>query len=210
MGVIDARVHRAVQAWLEWVPGWQPAAYRARTRICRRCTGSPVLVASGIPEGTPHQVTHALVSRIQRIVDRVVDDYTQEHLPMLHAELRGADIWRAGSYDPAAGLDPEYDGLDPDPEPEDAGQPFLFTMAGLAEAEQQEPLLPRPPLTAEEKRQLRREIELADFRAADVGNEVCFSLLGHRGSIANAIDRFVEPKVQAVLDELSRHLEPPA
>lgn len=209
VGVIDDRVSGAVDAWLAWVPKWEPAGYRARSRICRRCTGSPVLVASGIPEGTPHQVTHALVSRIQRIVDRLVDEYTAEHLPMLHAELGGADLWRVGGYDPAAGLDPEYDGLDPDPEPTEASQPFLFTMAGLAAEVQPEPPLPRPPLSAEEKDQLRREINLADLRAADVGNEVCFSLMAHRPRIEAAIDRFVEPQVRAVLDELSRHLEPP-
>lgn len=209
VGVIDERVGGAVDAWLAWVPKWEPAGYRARSRICRRCTGSPVLIASGIPEGTPHQVTHALVSRIQRIVDRLVDEYTAEQLPMLHAELGGADLWRVGGYDPAAGLDPEYDGLDPDPEPTEASQPFLFTMAGLAAELQPEPPLPRPPLSAEEKDQLRREINLADLRAADVGNEVCFSLMAHRPRIETAIDRFVEPQVRAVLDELSRHLEPP-
>ncbi|MFD1201726.1 spermidine/putrescine ABC transporter substrate-binding protein [Leucobacter albus] len=210
MGVIDRRVNTAVEAWLAWLPKWEPAAYRARSRICRRCTGSPVLVASGIPDATPHQVKHALVSRVQRIVDRLVDDYTQENLPMLHAELTGADLWRVGGYDPAAGLDPEFDGLDPDPEPVADDQPFLFTMAGLAEESRPDPPLPRPPLSAAEKDQLRREIQLADLRAADVGNEVCFALMGHRPRISAAIDRFVEPQVRAMLDELSRQLEPPA
>lgn len=206
---VDDRVHAAVDAWLDWVPKWEPASYRARARLCRRCTGSPVLVASGIPDGTPHQVKHALVSRVQRIVDRIVDEYTEEHLPMLHAELRGADMWSAGGYDPGAGLDPEYDGLDPDPEPSEVGQPFLFTLAGLAAEVQPEPLLPRPPLSAAEKQQLRREIDMADLCATDVGSEVCFALMAHRPRIEAAIDRFVEPQVRAMLDELSRHLEPP-
>ncbi len=168
-----------------------------------------MLVASGIPDGTPHQVKHALVSRVQRIIDRVVDEYTAEHLPVLHAELSGADMWRVGGYDPAAGLDPEYDGLDPDPEPTESGQPFLFTLAGLAAEVQPEPPLPRPPLSHEEKEQLRREIHLADLQATNAGNDVCFALMAHRPRIAAAINRFVEPQVQAMLDDLSRQLEPP-
>lgn len=207
--VIDERVAGAVAAWLQWVPKWAPAAHRAKARICRKCTGSPLLVAAGLGADTPHQVKHALVSRMQRIIDKAVDEYTAEHLPMLYAELAGADIWSAGGYDPAAGLDPEFDGLDPDPEPEESAQPFLFTMAGLAEETRPEPSLPRPPLTADEKQQLRREIELADYRASEVGNEVCFALLTHKTEIEHAIARFVEPQVQAMLDELSRNLEPP-
>lgn len=207
--VIDERVATAVDAWLLWVPKWTPAAHRTKTRICRKCTGSPLLIAAGLSADTPHQVKHALVSRMQRIIDKAVDEYTAEHLPMLHAELAGADLWSAGGYDPAAGLDPEFDGLDPDPEPEELAQPFLFTLAGLAEESRPEPPLPRPPLTADEKHQLRREIELADHRAGEVGNEVCFALLTHKTRIERAIARFVEPQVQAMLDELSRNLEPP-
>lgn len=206
---IEERVANAVEAWLQWVPKWGPAAHRSKTRICRKCTGSPLLVAAGLDTDTPHQVKHALVSRMQRIIDRAVDEYTEQHLPMLHAELTDADMWRVDSYDPAAGLDPEYDGLDPDPEPDESGQPFLFTMAGLAAESRPEPPLPRPPLTADEKQQLRREIELADRQASDAGNEVCFALMAHRPAIEAAIERFVEPQVQAVLDELSRHLQPP-
>lgn len=209
MGVIDEKVASAVEAWLQWVPKWRPAAHRTKTRICRKCTGSPLLVAAGIAPDTPHQVKHALVSRMQRIIDKAVDEYTAQHLPMLQAELAGADMWRAGGYDPAAGLDPEFDGLDPDPEPDEAAQPFLFTMAGLAADSQPEPPLPRPPLTAEEKQQLQREIALADHRAIDTGNEVCFALLVHQGRISAAISRFVEPQVQAMLDDLSQQLEPP-
>lgn len=208
--MIEERVAQAVEAWLAWVPKWEPAQYRARARICRRCTGSPVLLASGIPDGTPHQVKHALVSRVQRIVDRAVDEYTEANLPMLHAELTGADLWAPPGYDPGAGLDPEYDGLDPDPEQAEAGQPFLFTMAGLAEEVRPAPPLPRPPLSQDEKAQLREELQLADLQADAIGREVCFTLTSYRQSIALAIDRFVEPKVQAVLDELARQLEPPA
>lgn len=206
---IEDRVGAAVSAWLDWVPKWVPAAHRGRPRLCRRCTGSPILVASGIADDTPHQVKHALVSRMQRIIDRAVDEYTEEHLPMLHAELTDADMWQVNGYNPAANLDPEYDGLDPDPEPNDEAQPFLFTMAGLAAEARPEPPLPRPPLSSEEKQQLRREIELADRLASEAGNEVCFALMAYRTQIDAAITRFVEPQVQAMLDELSKQLESP-
>ncbi|MBK0420658.1 spermidine/putrescine ABC transporter substrate-binding protein [Leucobacter sp. CSA2] len=208
-GTLDERVDAAVDAWLRWVPRWQPGTHRGRARLCRRCTGSPLLAAAGIGADVPHQVTHALVSRMQRIIDRDVDDYTAAELPALHAELTGAEMWRAPGYDPAAGLDPEYDGIEPDPEPGEGEQPFLFTLAGLAEESRPEPPLPRPPLSAEEKAQLRREIELADARAAETGRGVCFSLVAHRPRIESAISRFIEPQIQAMLDELSRNLEPP-
>lgn len=209
MSTIDERVAVAVDAWLRWVPKWEPPVHRARARICRRCTGSPLVVAAGFPGDTPHQVKHALVSRMQRIIDTAVDEYTEANLPMLHAELAGAEMWNTGGYDPAAGLDPEYDGVDLDPEPDEAGQPFLFTMTGLAAETRPETPLPRPPLSVEEKQQLRREIELADRQASDAGNAVCFALMEHRPSIMQALERFVEPQIQAVLDELSKHLEPP-
>ena len=176
--------------------------------MCRRCTGSPVLDAAGISGTVPHQVTHALASRMQRIIDRMVDEYIEAQLPVMHAELQGEAIWSAGGYQPDAGLDPEYDGLDLDPEPE-GEQPMLFTMAGLAEQSRPEPPLPRPPLSAEEKQQLRREIELADQYTNDIGAQLCFALSEHRGRITAAVLRFVEPQIQALLDELSQHLEPP-
>ncbi len=206
--VIVDRVGAAVDAWLRWLPSWQPATHRGRTRMCRRCTGSPILAAAGISADVPHQVVHALTTRMQRIIDRAVDEFTEQELPTLHAELSGEQLWNAGGYAPGDGLDPEYDGVDLDPEPED-GQPFLFTMAGLAADTQPEPALPRPPLTAEEKRRLRAEIELADQCAHDVGQRVCFALVAHRARLQHAVQRFVEPQIQALLDELSRHLEPP-
>ncbi|MFC7764760.1 spermidine/putrescine ABC transporter substrate-binding protein [Leucobacter soli] len=153
-------------------------------------------------------MAHALTSRMQRIIDRAVEDYTQRELPALHAELSGEQIWHAGGFEPGAGLDPEYDGLDLDPETDDE-QPFLFTMAGLAEETKPEPPLPRPPLNAAEKQQLIREIELADRYADDAGRRICFALAEHRARILAAVERFVEPQVQAMLEELSRHLEPP-
>ncbi|QBE48126.1 spermidine/putrescine ABC transporter substrate-binding protein [Leucobacter triazinivorans] len=208
-GAIEKRVDAAVDAWLRWVPGWSPGTHRGRARLCRRCTGSPILAAAGVSNDVPHQVTHALVSRMQRIIDRRVDEFTEQELPALHAELTGAELWQSGGYDPAAGLAPEYEGLDPDPEPADGEQPFLFTLAGLAEETRPEPPLPRPPLSAEEKQRLRREIELADRCAEEAGREVCFALVTHRPRIQAAIQRFVEPQIRAMLDDLSRNLEPP-
>lgn len=205
---IADRVNVGVDAWLRWLPSWQPGTHRGRARMCRRCTGSPVLAAAGLAADVPHQVGHALASRMQRIIDRAVDDYTEQHLPALQAELTGEQIWNAGGFDPSAGLDPEYDGLDLDPELED-GQPVLFTLAELAEQSRPEPPLPRPPLSAAEKQQLRREIELASTYADDVGQRLCFALTEHRARIRAAIARFIEPQIQAMLDELSRQLEPP-
>lgn len=206
---VDDRVSVAVDAWLRWVPGWTPATHRGKARICRRCTGSPVLSAAGLTGDVPHQVMHALVSRMQRIIDKRVDEYTAQELPALHAELSGEELWRTDGYDPSAGLAPEYDGLDPDPEPLSGEQPFLFTLVGLAEESKPEPPLPRPPLSAAEKQQLRIEIELADRCAEDAGRDVCFALMTHRSRIESALQRFVAPQVQAMLDELSRNLEAP-
>lgn len=206
---VEERVAAGVDAWLRWLPKWVPATHRGRSRLCRRCTGSPIVTAAGIKADVPHQVTHALVSRMQRIIDRRVDDFTASGLPLLHAELTGEAMWRTGGFDPSEGLEPEYDGLDPDPEPDQGEQPFLFTMAGLAEDTRPEPPLPRPPLSPDEKRQLRWEIELADECALETGQAVCLALVGHRPRVIAAIDRFVDPQVQALLDELSRTLEPP-
>ena len=208
-GGIEERVDAAVDSWLRWVPRWSPGTHRGRSRVCRRCTGSPVVAAAGLTADVPHQVVHALVSRLQRIIDKRVDEFTENRLPTLHAELRGAELWDTGGYDPADGLEPEFDGLDPDPEPGDDEQPFLFTLAGLAEETRPEPPLPRPPLSPDEKARLRREIELADAQAAAVGQEVCFALVAHRPRIEAAVRRFVEPQIQSMLDELSRNLEPP-
>ena len=209
-GTIEERVSVAVDAWLRWVPRWTPGTHRGRARLCRRCTGSPFLAAAGLPADVPHQVTHALVSRLQRIIDARVEEVTAAELPALHAELTGDELWAARGYDPAEGLPPEYDGLDPDPEPDDGDQPFLFTLAGLAEETKPAPPLPRPPLSAEEKQRLRQDLERADRCAEDTGREVCFAVMAHRHRIESAISRFVEPQIRAMLEELSRTLEPPS
>lgn len=206
---VEERVGVGVDAWLRWVPKWAPGSHRGRARPCRRCTGSPILAAAGLAVDVPHQVAHALVSRMQRIIDRRVEEFTANELPALHAELTGEEMWKTGGFDPVAGLEPEYEGLDPDPEPAPGEQPFLFTMAELAEESRPEPPLPRPPLSAAEKQQLRAEIERADGCAEEAGQAVCFALMAHRERIQAAVGRFVEPQIKAVLDELTRHLESP-
>ncbi|MGO1435032.1 MAG: spermidine/putrescine ABC transporter substrate-binding protein [Canibacter sp.] len=202
-------VNVAVDHWLRWVAKWQPGSQRTRSNLCRKCTGSPLVQAAGIKGDVPHQVTHALVSRLHRIIDRTVDDYTERHLTALHAELEGESLWKAPAFDPTEGLEPEYDGVDVDPLPDSEVQPFLFTLQGLAEETTPEPALPRPPLSADEKAQLRRDIDAADQIAVSAGQQVCFAVAEHRSRISSAITHFVEPQIQDLLSELSRHLEPP-
>lgn len=176
---------------------------------CRRCTGSPITQAAGLTTDVPHQVTHALVSRMQRVIDRTVDEYTAAYLPVLQAELEGEQLWKAGEYDPTAGLDAEYDGLDQDPVIEDGEQPYLFTLSELAASSKPAPPLPRPPLNPTEKEQLTVEISLADRCAADTGTEICFMLFAQQSRITSAIQRFVDPQIELLLEELSRNLEQP-
>ena len=207
---VEGDVADAIAAWLRWVPKWAPPVHKGRARICRRCIGSPLIGAAGIPDATPHQVTHALIARMQKIIDRRVDEFTEAALPALYAELQGAEAWSAPGYDPLAGLEPEFDGIDPDPEPGDDGQPFLFTMGELAEQDRGSAALPRPPMTPAERDALRQELIVADRVAVDTGNAVCAALVTHRPDVRAAIARFVEPQVEALLEELAKHLEPPA
>lgn len=205
----DQRVIAALDSWLRWLPSWSPATHRGRMKLCRRCTGSPIALAAGLTTDVPHQVTHALVSRMHRVIERVVDVYTEEYLPVLQAELEGEQLWKAGEYDPNAGLEAEHEGLDQDPVVEEGEQPFLFTLAELAESSKPDPSLPRPPLSAVEKEQLKTEIELADRCAAETGNEICFTLLTQQSRITTAVQKFVVPQINSLLEELSRNLEPP-
>lgn len=206
----EARVIAAIESWMRWLPSWQPGSHRTRARVCRRCVGSPIVAAAQIQDDVPHQVTHALVARMQRIIDTTVDEYTERNLPHLHAELTSSAEWHASSgYRPAEGLPPEFDGLDVDPLPHSDDQPFLFTLAELARDTATPPPLPRPPLTPEEKHSLRQEIELADQCALETGQKVCFAVAEHSARIRAAIGRFVEPQIQQLLNELSRALESP-
>ncbi|MEL5992488.1 spermidine/putrescine ABC transporter substrate-binding protein [Microbacterium phosphatis] len=205
---LETQVSQAVDAWLRWVPRWEPATHRGRVAPCRRCLGSPILSAAGLGSDVPHGVQHGLSTRIKTIVDHGVADYTSRNLPMLQTELdQQAARNRARGYRPTEGLAPEFEGmpLDPDPVP---GQPFLFTLQGLAsEDETQVPSL--PPLTEDAKVALRREVALADEYANMLGREVCAILLHHRLRIHAAIVEFVEPQVAAMLAELAQALDDP-
>ncbi|KJL39390.1 hypothetical protein RS81_02020 [Microbacterium terrae] len=205
---LETQVSQAVDAWLLWLPRWEPSTHRGRVAPCRRCLGSPVLSAAGLGSDVPHAVQHGLSTRIKTIVDRSVAEYTSLNLPMLQTELDQQSARnRSRSYRPGEGLDPEYEGLplDPDPVP---GAPFLFTISGLAaEADADVPAL--PPLSEEAKAALRQEVGLADDYANMVGREVCTILLHHRLRIQAAITEYVEPQITAMLDELTRSLDAP-
>ncbi len=205
---LETQVSQAVDAWLRWLPRWEPATHRGRVAPCRRCFGSPVLSAAGLGADVPHGVQHGLSTRIKAIVDAAVADYTARNLPMLQAELeQQAARNRARSYRPAEGLEPEFEGLplDPDPVP---GAPFLFTVSGLA-AEEEAAIPALPPLSDEAKAALRQEVGLADDYANMIGREVCAILLHHRLRIQGAVSEFVEPQIAAMLEELTRSLDSP-
>ncbi|BDI23331.1 spermidine/putrescine ABC transporter substrate-binding protein [Herbiconiux sp. L3-i23] len=208
---VDARVDAAVDAWLAWLPRWSPSLARTRPRVCRRCVGSPVIDAAGLREA-PHQVQHALVSRIHSLIDDDVASFTATELPLLHAELDRSEAERraARPYRPEEGLGPEFEGLGVDPEPV-PGEPYLFTLAGLAE-DAAEPAPPAATRSYDEaaKQQLRREIALSDERAVGVGRAACLALVGHRPRIAEAIDSVVTPQIESLMSELSAGLEIPA
>lgn len=141
---IEGRVSSAVDAWLRWLPRWHVGTARGRTRPCRVCLGSPVATAAGFDHDVPHAVQHALLNRMRQIVDDDVDEYTARNLPLVTRELRLAEAQEARGYRPEQGLDPEFQGLDLDPEPE-PGQPFLFTLAGLAGMPADDGLVPPDP-----------------------------------------------------------------
>nr|WP_208387883.1 spermidine/putrescine ABC transporter substrate-binding protein [Microbacterium halimionae] len=205
---LETQVSQAVDAWLRWVPRWEPATHRGRVAPCRRCIGSPVLSAAGLGADVPHGVQHGLSTRVKSIVDHSVAEYTARNLPMLQSELdQQAARNRARSYRPAEGLEPEFEGLPLDPEPA-PGAPFLFTLSGMAHQDDAEvPAL--PPLSDEAKAALRQEVALADDYANLVGREVCAVLLHHRQRINDAVSAYVEPQIEALLADLSLSLDDP-
>lgn len=205
---LDTRVTQAVDAWLAWLPRWQPATHRGRRSPCRRCFGSPLLASVGIGDTAPHGVQHGLSVRLTTIIDQRVARYTSDNLPLLQSELdMQAARNRGRGYRPAEGLDPEFEGLPLDPDP-DPSAPFLFTIAGLAEeAERAAP--PPPPLTEAEKNALRREIALSDDYANEIGQEICVLLHRHRLRVQAAVREFVDPQIDQLLSELSRSLDDP-
>ncbi|QLD12181.1 spermidine/putrescine ABC transporter substrate-binding protein [Microbacterium oleivorans] len=205
---LETQVSQAVDAWLRWLPRWQPATHRGRVAPCRRCFGSPLLSAIGLGADVPHGVQHGLSTRMKTIVDQAVAEYTARNLPMLQAELdQQAARNRARSYRPAEGLEPEFEGLpmDPDPVP---GAPFLFTISGLAQ-ESDDAVPDLPPLSDEAKTALRQEVGLADDYANMVGREICTILLRHRLRVQAEIAQHVEPQIEAMLAELTRSLDAP-
>ncbi|ROQ38380.1 hypothetical protein EDF46_2015 [Frondihabitans sp. PhB188] len=208
---IEGRVRSGVDAFLRWLPRWQVGTSRARTRVCRQCFGSPIATAAGFDHDVPHAVQHALLSRMQAIIDEAVDDYTARNLPMVARELAKAAEPETGGYKPDEGLALEFQGLEIDPEPE-PGQPFLFTLAELAERDR--PVAPPAaeppaPYSEEAKKALRTELELADDHARQVGTSVCLALVEHRRRISDAVDRLVEPQIDELLAELAQALENP-
>ncbi|MDO4241413.1 MAG: spermidine/putrescine ABC transporter substrate-binding protein [Microbacteriaceae bacterium] len=204
----DQAVAQAVASWLRWVAGWQPGRQRVRSGVCRRCTGSPLTVAAGLSPEVPHQVRHALVMRVQRVIDARVDALVAAHLPVLHAELEHSKTWSVFGFDPRAGLDPEYDTAVLDPEPLNAAEPFLFTLEEFAEVSPQD-VLPQPPLSQAEKQHLRAEMARADEFAAAAGREACFALAAHKQQVSDVVKRFVDPQISRLLADLSLHLESP-
>lgn len=209
-GSIEAQVSHEVDRWLAWLPRWRPGTHRARVRLCTRCFGSPILTAAGLDVDVPHPVQHSFSMRMKGIIDLAVDDYTARNLPMLHREIRLAEDRKARRpYRAGEGLEPEFLGLDLDPEPV-PDQPFLFTLSGLeadAAAEAREPA-PRP-FTMEEKEALREEVRLADDFAKQLGRRICVELAQHRARIGDAVTEFVEPQVEDLLADLERELDSP-
>nr|WP_155842649.1 spermidine/putrescine ABC transporter substrate-binding protein [Agromyces luteolus] len=195
---------------MAWLPRWRPGTHRGRVRLCTRCFGSPILAAAGLDVDVPHPVQHAFSMRMKGIIDVAVDDYTARNLPMLHREIRLAEERKARRpYRAGEGLDPEFLGLELDPDPT-PGEPFLFTLQGLeadAAAEAAEPA-PRP-FTPQEKEALREEVRLADDFAKQLGRRICAELARHRQRIANAVERLVEPQVAELLADLDRELDAP-
>lgn len=204
---LEAKVIHAVEAWLAWLPRWRPANHRGRVRVCPRCFGSPVVRAAGLELDVPHAVQHGLTTRIRSVVEDAVDAYTLANLPSLHRELADAEQRDRRRYRPEEGLPPEFAGLPIDPEPE-PGEPFLFTLAQLAEESAAPPEQPRP-LDEREREQLRREIRMADDCARDAGVLACGIIRGYRPRIRADIDRFIEPQVAALLADLSTQLDSP-
>jgi hypothetical protein len=205
---IEGRVRGAVDVWLRWLPRWQIGSARPRTRICRKCVGSPIATAAGFGPDVPHPVQHALIGRVSTIIEDAVDDYTARNLPLLQRELeRAAARKRHAGYQPADGLSPEFQGLDVDPEPE-PGEPFLFTLASLEGAGASEQS-PREPLSDEAKAALRHEIALSDECARSTGTAVCLALVDHRPRIAEAVERLVEPQIAALVSDMFRGLDGP-
>lgn len=208
MDGIDGRVRNAVDVWLRWLPRWQIGTARPRTRICRRCTGSPIAAAAGFGPDVPHPVQHALIGRMSAIVEDAVDDYTAKNLPLLqrgssgprHAsDARGTSRPRGCRRSSRAWTSTRS---------RSRGSRSCSPSVSLAGtgADAQEP---REPLSDEAKAALRHEIELSDEAARSTGTAVCLALLDHRERIAEAVERLVEPQIAALVSDMFRGLDGP-
>ncbi|TFD66906.1 spermidine/putrescine ABC transporter substrate-binding protein [Cryobacterium ruanii] len=225
---IESRVNHEVENWLRWITRWRPATHRGRARLCRQCFGSPIVASAGLAVDVPHVVQHALSMRMKIVIDASVDEYTELNLPVLAHELNLSERREsAQAYRPAEGLDPEFRGLDLDPQPA-ADAPYLFTFSELADQQPPE-LRPAPaqspatsasepdhehtdalpPLSPEEKVALKAEMHLADEFATQVGLRVCAQLAQQRPRLLAAIAQHVEPQVQALLADLESTLDSP-
>ena len=231
-GSIESRVNHEVENWLRWITRWRPATHRGRARLCRQCFGSPIILAAGLAVDVPHVVQHALSMRMKIVIDASVDEYTERNLPLLAHELNlSARRESAQAFRPAEGLDPEFHGLDLDPQPA-ADAPYLFTFRELAEPASSvvspsdtppnatpptsapppdAPVTPAPlpALSAEEKAALTTEIRLADEFATQVGRRVCSELTEQQPRLLAAVAEHVEPQVQALLADLESTLDSP-
>jgi len=235
-GSIESRVNHEVENWLSWITRWRPATHRGRARLCRQCFGSPIVASAGLAVDVPHVVQHALSMRMKIVIDASVDEYTERNLPLLAHELNLSERRQsAQAYRPAEGLEPEFRGLDLDPQPA-TDAPYLFTFSDLADLDPlvsppvapgnaapdsndapdpNEPSAPTaapeplPPLTPEEKAALRVEIGLADEFATQVGQRVCAQLRQQQSRLLAAIALYVEPQVQALLADLESTLDSP-
>lgn len=230
---IESRVNHEVENWLRWITRWRPATHRGRSRLCRQCFGSPIIASAGLAVDVPHVVQHALSMRMKIVIDASVDEYTERNLPLLAHELNLSERREsAQAYRPAEGLEPEFRGLDLDPQPA-ADAPYLFTFSELADQQPAEPqsappsspdaaeqelqlelpapapFEPLPPLSPEEKAALKAEMALADEFATQVGLRVCAQLAQQKPRLLAAIAEFVEPQVQALLADLESTLDSP-
>ncbi|MGO4104367.1 spermidine/putrescine ABC transporter substrate-binding protein [Leifsonia sp. YAF41] len=236
-GSIESRVSQEVDNWLLWLPRWRPGTHPGRSRLCRRCFGSPMMIAAGIARDVPHAVQHALTMRMMQLLATMVDEFSERNLPLVRREMRLDEERRSKkAYRPEEGLEPEYDGLDLDPAPVD-GAPYLFTFGELAEAEEKEqkdeeandalwsdvsfaedPVgtpVDRVLSRAEEDfvrakhDALKAELERADNYASKVGRKICTELEAEQERILAGVAEFIEPQVQALLADLDKALDSP-
>lgn len=206
----ETEVRLKIEAWLHWLPKWEPGTGLSRARPCRKCLGSPFIVASGMGLETPHTVKHALVMRLNQLLTKEVDRYIQLNLPLMFQELQQDEVRRSKlPYRPTEGLDPEFEGLELDP-PDNPQEPFLFTIAELASQMAQHELdLKPPPLSEEKKQAIKKELELSDRFTAIVGNRICDELRLHQKTVQGAVDTFVEPQIRRLLSQLQDELSFP-